>query len=120
MWIGCLQERCCFPNVLWSPCSISCVVTLHPKFPECSRPPALAGVSQTDRRTTGNKGMLRRSRDIHHHDRLHSTRMVTLPLQSVSAESGENSSQNSPGQRSQESIAFLLLKVAFSVDSSRL
>ncbi|KAF8129039.1 hypothetical protein EV363DRAFT_1220998 [Boletus edulis] len=41
--------------------------------------------------------------------------MVTLPLQSVSAESGENSSQNSPGQRSQESIAFLLLKVAFSV-----
>ncbi|KAF8447172.1 hypothetical protein L210DRAFT_3525110, partial [Boletus edulis BED1] len=18
MWIGCLQERCCFPNVLWS------------------------------------------------------------------------------------------------------
>ncbi|KAF8121407.1 hypothetical protein EV363DRAFT_1406243 [Boletus edulis] len=34
----------------------------------CSRPPALAGVSRTDRRTTGNKGMLRRSRDIYHDD----------------------------------------------------
>ncbi|KAF8130735.1 hypothetical protein EV363DRAFT_1166492, partial [Boletus edulis] len=35
------------------------------RIPECSRPPALAG---TDRRTTGNNGMLRRSRDIHHDD----------------------------------------------------
>ncbi|KAF8119352.1 hypothetical protein EV363DRAFT_1199512, partial [Boletus edulis] len=34
-------------------------------IPECSRPPALAG---TDRRTTGNKGMFRRSRDIYHDD----------------------------------------------------
>ncbi|KAF8127871.1 hypothetical protein EV363DRAFT_1171409, partial [Boletus edulis] len=35
------------------------------RIPECSRPPALAG---TDRRTTGNKGMFRRSRDIYYHD----------------------------------------------------
>ncbi|KAF8133951.1 hypothetical protein EV363DRAFT_1079146, partial [Boletus edulis] len=35
------------------------------RIPECSRPPALAG---TDRRTTGNKGMLGRSRDIYHDD----------------------------------------------------
>ncbi|KAF8127146.1 hypothetical protein EV363DRAFT_1401211 [Boletus edulis] len=39
-------------------------------FPErpvitCSRPPALAG---TDRRTTGNNGILGRSRDIYHDD----------------------------------------------------
>ncbi|KAF8427172.1 hypothetical protein L210DRAFT_3565426, partial [Boletus edulis BED1] len=39
------------------------IVTLHPEFPECSRPPALAGVSQIH---TGNNGMLRRSRDIYH------------------------------------------------------
>ncbi|KAF8132355.1 hypothetical protein EV363DRAFT_1109350, partial [Boletus edulis] len=43
------------------------------RIPECSRSPALAGISTagydgTDRRTTCNKGMLRRSRDIHHHD----------------------------------------------------
>ncbi|KAF8132305.1 hypothetical protein EV363DRAFT_1104004, partial [Boletus edulis] len=31
-----------------------------------------------------------------------STIMMTLPLQSVNAESGENSSQNSPGQRSKD------------------
>ncbi|KAF8129050.1 hypothetical protein EV363DRAFT_1264933 [Boletus edulis] len=80
------------------------------QIPECSRPPALAG---TDRRTTGNKGTLGRSRDIHHHDRLHSTRMVTLPLQSVTAESGENSSQNSPGQRSQEKYRVLALEGCF-------
>ncbi|KAF8129733.1 hypothetical protein EV363DRAFT_1219416 [Boletus edulis] len=43
MWIGCLQERCCFPNVLWSLCSISCVVTLHPEFPSVvGRQPWLA------------------------------------------------------------------------------
>ncbi|KAF8128353.1 hypothetical protein EV363DRAFT_1170592 [Boletus edulis] len=85
------------------------------QIPECSWPPALAG---TDRRTTGNKGMLGRSRDIHHHDRLHSTRMVTLPLQSVNAESGENSSQNSPGQRSQEKYCVLALEGCFLVFDS--
>ncbi|KAF8133001.1 hypothetical protein EV363DRAFT_1215642, partial [Boletus edulis] len=41
--------------------------------------------------------------------------MVTLPLQSVNAESGENSSPNSPDKSRKKSIAFLLLKVAFSV-----
>ncbi|KAF8451983.1 hypothetical protein L210DRAFT_3515354 [Boletus edulis BED1] len=35
------------------------------RIPKCSRPPALAG---TDRRTTGNNGMLGRSRDIYHDD----------------------------------------------------
>ncbi|KAF8127108.1 hypothetical protein EV363DRAFT_1173145, partial [Boletus edulis] len=35
------------------------------QIPQCSRPPALAG---TDRRTTGNKGMLGHSRDIYHED----------------------------------------------------
>ncbi|KAF8130870.1 hypothetical protein EV363DRAFT_1167186, partial [Boletus edulis] len=29
---------------------------------------SMAGYDETDRRTTGNNGMLGRSRDIHHHD----------------------------------------------------
>ncbi|KAF8417087.1 hypothetical protein L210DRAFT_3529738 [Boletus edulis BED1] len=31
--------------------------------------------------------------------------MMNLPLQSVNAESGENSNPNSPGQRSQEKVS---------------
>ncbi|KAF8127125.1 hypothetical protein EV363DRAFT_1069947, partial [Boletus edulis] len=35
-------------------------------------------------------------------DALGTSIMMTLPLQSVNAESGENSSPNSPGQRSKD------------------
>ncbi|KAF8133956.1 hypothetical protein EV363DRAFT_1258546 [Boletus edulis] len=45
--------------------------------------------------------------------------MMTLPLQSVNAESGENSSPNSPGQRSQEKYRVLALEgFCFSVIDS--
>ncbi|KAF8419998.1 hypothetical protein L210DRAFT_3575551, partial [Boletus edulis BED1] len=83
MWIGCLQERCCFPNVL-------CTVTLHPEFPSVvGRQPWLAFHEYTATRlaSQGNKGCS---------DALGTSIMMTVPLQSVNAESGENSSQNSP------------------------
>ncbi|KAF8127196.1 hypothetical protein EV363DRAFT_1172988 [Boletus edulis] len=53
----------------------------------------MAGFDETDRHTTGNKGCS---------DALGTSIMMTVPLQSVNAESGENSSQNSPGQRSED------------------
>ncbi|KAF8126130.1 hypothetical protein EV363DRAFT_1348589, partial [Boletus edulis] len=84
MWIGCLQERCFFPNVLWSLCSISCVVTLHPEFPSVvGRQPWLAFHEYTATRLAwqGNKGCS---------DALGTSIMMALPLQSVNAESGEN------------------------------
>ncbi|KAF8137274.1 hypothetical protein EV363DRAFT_1156056, partial [Boletus edulis] len=48
-------------------------------------------------------------------DALGTSIMMTLPLQTVNAESGENSSQNSPGQRSKD---VLLKGTCFSVFDS--
>ncbi|KAF8130687.1 hypothetical protein EV363DRAFT_1218295, partial [Boletus edulis] len=92
MWIGCLQERC-FPNH-WL------LVTLHPEFPSVvGRQPWLAFHEYTATRLAW-QGTTRRT-DVPQatmgcSDALGTSIMMTLPLQSVNAESGENSSQNSP------------------------